>query len=107
MAKVHFKFNNLSDVRMRDLMQKVRRHGQAAVLGITVAGVVMAVPILLVILAGLVVGLTVYAVAALTLTGIDYISRLFGGTADGEEADVFHYSDDSDGRENVRVIRER
>lgn len=112
MARIRFNVNNFSDVRMADLMQKVRRHGQAAVLGITVAGIVMAIPLLLIVFAGLLVGLMVYAAAALVFTGIDAVRSLVGAGPSNKPADLNQPPstanfEDGDGRQNVRVIRDR
>ena len=96
------RFENLSNVRLGELLSNARRHGQAAKLAALAGGLVVVVPLVALALAGVIVAVMTFIAASVLLRAFDGLGRIFNGVAGvvtpkaGEPR--------GDGRVNVRVI---
>lgn len=96
------RFENISNVRLGELLGRARRHGQAAKLAAVAGGIVVVVPLIALALAGVVVAIATFVAVSIVLRAFDGVGRIFSGVT-GAISPKSSHSGDS-GRVNVRVI---
>ncbi len=94
------RFENLSNVRLGDVIINARRHGQAAKLAAVAGGLVVAVPLILLAVAGIVVAIATFFAVSIVLRAFDGLGRIYGGLT----GSFSQRKPQDEGRVNVRVI---